>query len=74
MNKTEKLKEKIARTEVGNVYDSGKRVGLVEIGDEAATQILQDCKEAGLKFIPEGIANAWGERPTWFENVEEIEL
>ncbi len=40
----------------------------------AKEETRKACKEAGLKFIPDTIANACGDRPTWFENVEEIEI
>ena len=84
--KTEKLREKIAKIlalqALGN--DGMPTIELVwawvvkyDFVDEYynnANEILQICKEAGLRFIPETVVNACGDRPTWFENVEEIEI
>ena len=75
---TEKLREKID----GLMGDFGAEVLVADetgreypdLRMEATIAILQACKEAGLRFIPETIVNACGDRPTWFENVEEIKI
>ena len=73
MNKTEKLREKIAERMA--IWDSGCSVhwekcldkGQQAVYLEKACQILKACKESGLKFVLKHIADP-------YDKIEEIEI